>query len=459
MRMEQKCQTTQSLSYTLLVSYVEQQAFHLAGVVIGLFAARHTTRLGFASIHGCRHCRNRSVHAVCEIDVTTLQSQRQSRSRVFTWAYACLIWLPFTFTTSAHQLGESYVFLEIHTNGLSGRVEVLLDDLKRVLDLDQNSDGKITEVEVTPRESDIRSYLAERFQIGSIQAPYQIELGTNTILDTRLGRYFDLRFEAQDTGPIPDRLQFKYTGFFEDSLHRGFLIVEWNELTQVRNTTEAISLIFSPEASNHVLDITTSSRLHRFIQFAGNGLWVVWSTPVHALFLTLLYLPSVVRWKHSQLEPVQRTSDAVFYALKTSVLFALGHSLTLALAAKHGPWLPSLVLTLLLAVSIMAAALSNLSESWAKRVTWIVVGFGLVHGWQFGLSFAQVGPTPANYTLSLWGFHLGVEIGQATIIAALLPILYAIREQPFYARWIIRFGSVALALAVGCHLIGVIVYP
>lgn len=51
--------------------------------------------------------------------------------------------------------------------------------------------------------------------------------------------------------------------------------------------------------------------------------------------------------------------------------------------------------------------------------------------------------------VSLLGFNLGVELGQLAIVAAFLPLAYALRWTPFYRRLIFVGGSLAtLALAL-----------
>jgi hypothetical protein len=51
--------------------------------------------------------------------------------------------------------------------------------------------------------------------------------------------------------------------------------------------------------------------------------------------------------------------------------------------------------------------------------------------------------------LSLLGFNLGVEIGQLAIVAAFLPVAYALRATGFYRRGVFVGGSlITLAIAL-----------
>ena len=102
--------------------------------------------------------------------------------------------------------------------------------------------------------------------------------------------------------------------------------------------------------------------------------------------------------------------------------FTVGHSVTLALAVTGALVLPSRVIEFLIPVTIVATALENLmvrdrsAAVWGRRYRPVFAGaFGLVHGAGF-----------ANYLRSLFvdriavplfGFNIGLEVGQLIVIA------------------------------------------
>ena len=102
--------------------------------------------------------------------------------------------------------------------------------------------------------------------------------------------------------------------------------------------------------------------------------------------------------------------------------FTVGHSVTLALAVTGALVLPSRVIEFLIPVTIVVTALENLivrdrsAALWGRRYRPVFAGvFGLVHGAGF-----------ANYLRSLFvdriavplfGFNLGLEVGQLIVIA------------------------------------------
>lgn len=102
--------------------------------------------------------------------------------------------------------------------------------------------------------------------------------------------------------------------------------------------------------------------------------------------------------------------------------FTVGHSVTLALSVTGTLVLPSRVIEFLIPVTIVATAIENLivrdrsAALWGRRYRPAFAGvFGLVHGAGF-----------ANYLRSLFvdriavplfGFNLGLEVGQLIVIA------------------------------------------
>jgi uncharacterized membrane protein len=98
--------------------------------------------------------------------------------------------------------------------------------------------------------------------------------------------------------------------------------------------------------------------------------------------------------------------------------FTIAHTVTLALASFGLVALPAALVEPLIAASIIYVAVENIV---AKRLhpwrTWIVFGFGLLHGLGFAAVLGDVGVNPAQLVPALIGFNIGVELGQLAVIA------------------------------------------
>src|SRR4029077_17207017 len=70
--------------------------------------------------------------------------------------------------------------------------------------------------------------------------------------------------------------------------------------------------------------------------------------------------------------------------------------------------------------------------------------FGLVHGFGFASTLAALDLPRKNLALALLGFNLGVEVGQALVVALLLPLLICIHHWQWQPK-MVRAASLAIA--------------
>jgi hypothetical protein len=105
----------------------------------------------------------------------------------------------------------------------------------------------------------------------------------------------------------------------------------------------------------------------------------------------------------------------------------------------------------LIAASVVYVAVENLRALRAGRASpgrrWpLALGFGLVHGFGFAGALAELGLPRAGLATALVSFNLGVELGQAAVVLAVLPLLAFARRVPA----LVRAGFPAASAAVGC---------
>ncbi len=140
------------------------------------------------------------------------------------------------------------------------------------------------------------------------------------------------------------------------------------------------------------------------------------------------------------------------HLLKTVTAFTLAHSITLSLAAA-GVWSPSpRFVEPLIALSIVCIAWENLRPRPRRTERdlrpLLAFGFGLIHGFGFAGALSQVGLPRDALWAALASFNIGVEIGQATIILTLTPLLARLaNRRPVWHQRTIVLGSVAIGLA------------
>src|SRR6202011_5515889 len=109
-----------------------------------------------------------------------------------------------------------------------------------------------------------------------------------------------------------------------------------------------------------------------------------------------------------------------------------GHSISLFASAfgfvPEGLWFPPLVETLI-AVTIVYMALENIIHAAIGRIgrdlsrRWMIAfAFGIVHGFGFSFALRDSLQFAGDHLLTaLFGFNLGVEIGQLAVLLVLIP--------------------------------------
>ncbi|MCX6955562.1 MAG: HupE/UreJ family protein [Verrucomicrobia bacterium] len=131
--------------------------------------------------------------------------------------------------------------------------------------------------------------------------------------------------------------------------------------------------------------------------------------------------------------------------------FTLAHSLTLALATLDVVNLPSRFVEPAIAASIIFVGVENLLRRGEEpKGRWaLTFAFGLIHGFGFAsvLKELGVGRGGQGLAMPLFTFNLGVEVGQVTIAAIVLPLVWQLRKNEAFVRRGVPVLSAIVALA------------
>ena len=69
---------------------------------------------------------------------------------------------------------------------------------------------------------------------------------------------------------------------------------------------------------------------------------------------------------------------------------------------------------------------------------------GLMHGFGFSATLEDLELSRGALVVSLFGFNVGVELGQLAVVLVFLPLAYRLRATRFYRRGVLIFGSAAI---------------
>ena len=350
-----------------------------------------------------------------------------------------LVVLVFAFaaqTARAHTQSTAYLTVRAGTDGVRGEWHLALRDLEDAIGLDANSDGVITWGELRSRKEAVAGYALSRLHVRADGSPATLRV-TELLVDTHSdGAYAVVRL-SMEGARRPSTLQVNYNAFFDiDPKHCGLFRLQYEGLTRLS--------VFNPESASQSFDLTTAAPPISFLTFVREGVWHIWSGYDHILFLLALLLPGVLRRAKGTWQPVPAARPAFMNVLKVVTAFTAAHSITLSLAVLGIVHVPVRLVESAIAASVVLAAVNNIVP-FVTEWGWIVAFvFGLLHGFGFANALSDLGLRHGQLTATLFGFNLGVEIGQLTIVAVFLPVALSLRSLLFYRRFVLQAGSAAI---------------
>ncbi len=348
-------------------------------------------------------------------------------------------------TADAHRLGEGYVFVNIGENRVWGEITITLRDLDRVLKLDVDADGVVSDDEFATGRDRIRDYVASRVTISEPGGKNVIRLGEFSLQSLDVGRFVAIDYDSAPLDVSRD-LVVRYSMIFEsDSSHRGFGVLQSNAVSGESWEGEGEEvLIFTPGGQQRVLPVESVSAWTSFGDFLIHGIWHIWIGLDHILFLVALVLPSVLTRSRDSWQPAEGIRSTFWEVVKIVTLFTIAHTITLTLATLTIVELPSRLVESVIAASVAFAALNNVFPVLRNGIGYVVFAFGLFHGFGFASVLQDLITSPQTMIVDLLAFNLGVEVGQIAIVAALVPVLFAIRGQRYYVPLVLKSGSVLI---------------
>jgi hypothetical protein len=342
----------------------------------------------------------------------------------------------------AHKPSDSYLRVAAADQPLvTVAWDIALRDLDQAIGLDTDEDGALTWGEVRTARERILAYALARLTLQSDAGPCPFAAGELLITSHSDGSYVVLQLAAACSAP-PAAITVAYDLFAEmDPQHRGILRVE--------SPTGVQTAILGPDRREATMTLADPGALSELRHYVEEGIWHIWIGFDHILFLLTLLLPAVLIRRDGGWHP-ERDFRAVFVrVLKIVTAFTVAHSITLSLAALGAVSLPSPLIESLIAASVVLSALNNIVPLVRERVWAVAFGFGLVHGFGFANVLLDLGLPKAHLALALFGFNVGVELGQLAIVAAFLPLAYLSRATWSYRRLALPAGSAAVA-ALAC---------
>jgi len=231
------------------------------------------------------------------------------------------------------------------------------------------------------------------------------------------------RFVLPET---PGRLDVTAVMFPYDPQHRTFLnFYEGDALTQAIVDKDRSRFEYFTGTRQGVLEV-----LQKFVP---SGVHHILIGPDHLLFLVGLLL----------------LGGSIKQLLLVVTAFTVAHSITLSLAALGMVIPPASAVEPAIALSVIYVGADNLLVSGGRDTrAWIAFAFGLIHGFGFANVLRDMDLPSRALGWTLFGFNIGVELGQLAVVAVVASALAWIRSRSPVAGTRLAFvGSIIVILA------------
>jgi hypothetical protein len=349
-------------------------------------------------------------------------------------------------SASAHPLSTTAILLDVGTTQVTGRVQLPIDRLAIAL-----KEPTLTpEAAMEPAELErLRGYVADHTAAADFSgAAWQVEVSGGHVesIDAVDHLVFDLALTPRD-GHVGD-----FTLTYDAIVHHLLSHQVFVSVRQTGATDYATAGIIDWQEQS--LPITaggadTGTTGRGFLASVHVGVEHISQGTDHLLFLVMLLLPAPLlarggRWVRG--DDLRRASWRVLHVVTA---FAVGHSITLALASLGYISVNSRAVESLIAVSILASAVHAIKPLVPGGEAVIAAGFGLVHGLAFAVVISQLGLSRGSLVVDLLGFNLGIELTQLLVVTLLMPSLMVLSRTRAYpgVRMALAFAGAVLAAA------------
>lgn len=353
--------------------------------------------------------------------------------------------LMLTGTAFAHDPGLSSADFTVLPNELIARLTFSIQDIEAFVPMDSDQDAEVTTEEMNSAKPGIAELIAHALQLKiDNQAPELINPGSVNF-DDQNNAHVEFHYSAAPKNKLAIKAEFlnKFSSghkhFVTVKDASGRLLAEKMLSRQDNQIVQNLSVTNEPGRVNNQPE-TATEHSTTFIDFLKLGIEHILTGYDHLLFLFSLLVITHSFWP----------------ALKVITFFTVAHSITLALASLNLVQMPSSIVEPLIAATIIYVGLENiLRKGHPKGRGLLTFFFGLIHGFGFAGVLREMGisTSGSNIVVPLFSFNLGVELGQITVAAITLPIIWWLHTKPLIEPRLTPVCSTLACFAGGYWLV------
>lgn len=351
---------------------------------------------------------------------------------------------------SAHVVPSTVIALDVRESEITGTVTVPAADLTLASGIPV---GETVDADA------VADYLEEHTSVATGGAAWQVDVTDAEVAQVEqwgAGAFPAVIAEITLTPPTPGQLR-TFTLDYDAVVHEVitadvFVILHSDWAVGEWESSRDLGTIGVDTASGEVpplqVDLDDGSGWQGFVGMVALGSQHIAEGVDHQLFLLTLLLPAPLLAVGRRWARAAPPRTAVRRILTVTIAFTIGHSLTLILGTLGLP-VPTQAVEILIAVSILVAALHAIRPIFPGREAVVAGGFGLIHGLAFSTTLSALDLTGWRLALSLLGFNVGIELMQLVVVMLVLPPLIVLARTAAYTPLRVTAAAVTGAAAVG----------
>ena len=355
---------------------------------------------------------------------------------------ACATVLLTPTTASAHPLSTSAILLDIGPNQVTGQIQLPIDRLAIAI----NQPGlTTTKAAQSTKTEEIRQYIAAHVSASDAtdEAPWDVSVtgGHVETIDGVDHLVYDIALRPSK-GPSQD-FELHYNAIVDRLLsHKVFV-------SSRPAGTEAYTAVGLVDWESHTLTVPVQGATleQGFLAAIQLGIHHIAEGADHLLFLLMLLLPAPLLAQRHQWVRTDNLRRNWWRVVHVVTAFAIGHSITLALAAFGYLHAPARLVESMIALSILVSGLHAVRPIIRGGEIWIAAGFGLMHGLAFAALLGQIDLGRGSLVTELFGFNLGIELTQLLVVALVMPSLLVLSRTRAYPAVRLALAALGVVLA------------
>jgi len=310
----------------------------------------------------------------------------------------------------SHQLRENYLIIDYNTTTKLLTIDLEIETrLFENATIDDNKNEIISFKELRHHQEKLFKYVKEHILFTYHTKALDFNDASVTFHRYQDQTYMEIKKSFFDVEL--DDLKLHYDMFFELESNHKLLI----------HLAKKQDAILDAVHKDYVFVSSKMSQFKRFKVFVKEGVFHILDGIDHLLFVLMLLIPSIVKYSSVN----GGIKHSLISLLKIITTFSIAHSTTLFIAGM-GWYVPNtMIVESGIAFSIFVVAILNFFHKYNHVSYGIVFLFGLVHGFGFANVLEIAGVEDIfSFVVALFGFNLGVEIGQIGVILFAIPLLF-----------------------------------